>query len=735
MTLMKKYLTIISAALLFWACDDMRLQKPEELGSDADEYFIDAAGGSADISVYANMPGRVYAMESPSWLTLTPDSFEADATIRVDVKPNEGARRMATVVLETGARLDTVLVKQNGAYDEFLEITESSIVAYNAQGDSHARISTNVDPSAVSFRTVYLDSDAPDWITSVKMSGSEIVLSTVDNPDPKKVRRAVIEVAYTDGWNETVGGSLRITQANSSNKAGNVITFEELRALATSSRVVIDDDYTLEGYVVSDRNCGNAGDNIQTTSTTIDTTVCHKTAYMESLDGKYGVAVEFATMDDNVLDYGSRAVINLEGATLIMEDEPLRYTITGMTGSRVVSSQQVELSEIPSKVKSISELTDDDIYTRVTLRDCEFPVRKGSLTPVNEGYTHLFSAQRVTKFPTLIRDIDGSSMYVYTNITCPYRRNGIRMGYGSGSVTGIIVHEKYRSFVDKDGSDEDSCGNIGRYQIRHMSRADLDFQDDFKDGFSEMICEWRYLVQGNESDNSWNATYGSGTMNQSNPGSVQGVFNTHTYPVYDFSYLGPCGKSFTTNVNAFGIILEDGTDYGRDYSFDPQKGNLAANSTIALAWMASTWWNDSRKAPEYWLIHFSTKGISTDHLSMQMSMLNASQEGKSPVQWEAQWAQTATQATSWQKIADFVVPDVVLYSVTQPWQCAGFKPMDFALPLEMLDKDDVYIRLIPSNRKGNTTGGYLDTEYVNGTAGGSGKANNSMNYFAIRYNK
>lgn len=731
---MKKYFYIICAAFLLCACDDMRLQKPEELGTDSDEYIVEAEGGQALVNVYANMKGSASVEGSPSWLSLPVMEFDGDAILEVNVDQNNGARRMASVVLSTGVRLDTVLVKQKGEYQEFLDLTAASVVAYNGQGDTKAAISSNIDPSAISFKTVYLDADAPKWISNIRIEDGNVVLSTVDNPAEKKVRRAIVEISYVDGWNETLGGSLRITQADSRNMVGNEISFEKLRSLVSEGQAIIDDDYTLEGYVVSDRFSGNAGDNIQTTSTTIDTTICHRVVYFESPDARYGVELEFASAQDNILDMNSKAVINLEGATLRKETDPVRYTISGLTSTKVISTEEVDPSMIPAKALRMSQLTDDDIYTRVTLTDCEWPIRKGSLTPINEGYTFLFSAQRVTKFPTLLRDVEGSSMYIYTNTTCTYRRDGSRMGYGSGSITGVIVHEKYRSFVDADSSDEELCGNIGRYQIRHFSRDDFKFADKFADSFSEMICEWRYLVQGNE-DNTWNATYGSGWMDQSYPGSVQGVFNTHTYPMYDFSYLGRCGKNYTTNQTAFGIILEDGTDYGSTYSFDPQKGNLPANSTLALAWMASNWWNASRNAPEYWLIHFSTEGIITDHLSMQMSMLNASQESKSPVQWEAQWSESNSSIATWTKISDFVVPDVVLYTVTQPWQCAGFKPMDIPLPLEMLGKKDVYIRLIPANRKGNTTSGYLDTDYANGSAGSTGKPNSAMNYFAIRYNK
>ena len=85
-------------------------------------------------------------------------------------------------------------------------------------------------------------------------------------------------------------------------------------------------------------------------------------------------------------------------------------------------------ADIPVKEKYISELTDDDMYTYVTLKDCEFPVRQGSLTPIHDGYTLADNAHRMTKYPRLMRDIQGSSIYLYTNTTCPYRLVGTLIG-------------------------------------------------------------------------------------------------------------------------------------------------------------------------------------------------------------------------------------------------------------------------------------------------------------------
>ena len=83
-----------------------------------------------------------------------------------------------------------------------------------------------------------------------------------------------------------------------------------------------------------------------------------------------------------------------------------------------MSSTEGTASDLPVKEKYMRDLTDEDIYTYVTLKDCELPVRKGSLTPINEGYANAGGAHRCAKYATLMRDINGNSMYIYTNTTC-----------------------------------------------------------------------------------------------------------------------------------------------------------------------------------------------------------------------------------------------------------------------------------------------------------------------------
>ena len=140
-------------------------------------------------------------------------------------------------------------------------------------------------------------------------------------------------------------------------------------------------------------------------------------------------------------------------------------------------------------MKRYNELTDMDVYTWVTLADCELPVRKGSLTPINEGYARSTNANRETKYPMLVRDKNGDSFYMLTNTTCKYRRDGSMLPYGSGNISGVLVHETHDRFVWMGSKD---MGDIGRYQIRHLTREDIALEKDFENSFSALLTEYRY---------------------------------------------------------------------------------------------------------------------------------------------------------------------------------------------------------------------------------------------------
>ncbi len=736
----KTFLPLCAALALAASCnllDDAEYVGIDELGLRQSVVTVSEDEGTSSVRLYCNRHCDISAMDDCSWFKLLDSSAEADADIRFAYTYNDGYPRMARVLFATGTRRDTLCVRQSGLLEETFALQKTSSVVEEAGGDCIIPVILNSGDRTLDFTVKYLSGDG--WVESCALSEDNLVIRTAKN-ESGAVRRARVFVKWTDGWGESVTRTLQLTQAAASGELYTEKTFEEIRALAGDVTSDIVEPYSITGYVVGSKN-ENAGECYMEVMGYIDYDSNETTVYFESLDGKYGFRLITASPEENLFEENTKVTLLLQGATLTKSTEPERYDIGNISSAMMIAAETVDASEIPVKTLHMSGLKDSDIYTRVTLRDCEIPVRKGAFTPVNEGYTLLFGANKFAKYPTLLRDIEGSSLYMFTNMTCSYRRTGEALPGGSGTVSGIIVHEKYRPFNDNDAAEESECGNIGRYQIRHFSRADIALDQNFDNGFSALLTEYRYIKHPGEvnPEGRWYPTYGdNGWFSHSRTSYwyKQNGFCTHGWPSNDHSYLGPCGRNSKGNLNGFGIILEDGTNYGIEDSGTNTDGKGRSSGAEAkLAWTSTQWYQRTSGQYEAWIVNFSTKGISTGCISMQVSMMNIQQtngQPYSPRYWRAQWSFTGDmdRTGDWTDIGGvFTVPDIVYNDNTLLSQCTGHKQMNFELPLEILDKDDVYVRIFPANSKGSDGYGYDNVSFKPGTS------QNSMNYFAIRYNK
>ena len=732
--------TIASIALLaFVGCDKdyHEVFPPDELGMPEKEFYVSEAGEEIDIEFLANKQGTISLLNErdASWVNLGSTSFAKDGNLTVSVRANAGFKRRADILFTTETRIDTVSVFQHGEIEERFHISAGSMLVLNGKDELNTvDADINVPLSRITTEIRY--SGEEEWIHDCHLTSSKFTFKTTDNPDEDYIRRANIALSFVDGWRENQTAIIAVLQARADNQIGKVYSAAQLRSVATKEGYELPEESLIEGYIVSTTEGGNAGDQVvadifQGTGV-IDYSLTDRTSYLVSTDGKYGFRLIATDAEKNEFTRYSRICLNVAGAKVYRsEGSPVQYTIEGISSENIITSADGYLS-LPKKEKSISELTDDDINTLVTIKDCEIAMRKGPFTPINEGYGTMCGYNRVAKYPILIRDIKGGSMYMYTNMTCTYRRNGETLPYGSGNITGIVVHEDYTNF-EKDG-------NIGRYQLRHLVREDIDLKPDFNDNFSGIITEFRYAkfpdsaFDQTKLPNAILATKGNGEL-------------CHTYgEVSNFSpsyfYIGECGsKKKGKYAEGAGIELEDGgiyqpwVDNGTE-SAQNTDGKGWFKDNLKISWSNKNWWDSSNSRGYCWLVNFSTVGISSDKVSMQFAMYNNSQGAYSPRYWKAQYSLTTTDCSKssdsqWKDIGEFTVPDVAIWDYQNDWQSLGTRVYDFPLPTEILGKESVSIRLMPRNNKAakKSKTSYDDTSIKNGTG------YNTMDYFAVRYNK
>lgn len=399
----------------------------EELGAKENTYIVDTEAGVISVEVLSNKSYDLSFANTVDWATLKAFRMSGDGSFDVDYDANPGFPRMATIFIQGPGNADTVYLKQRGLTIPELKFPNQNIIVKGEGGMVEADIQTNIDFEEMAVAIEYTSEEGVEWISQMDIVDGKFVFEAQGNLSETKLRNARITLSYVDGWDQKIASTLYLTQANALNELGQKVSIPELYGMSGS---VIYDDIILEGYVVSDKGNPNIASNPQTTTTKIDYSVNEKTVYIESLDGRYGIKLVTSTKEDNIFARYSKVQVLLKGTTVNSEHTddivpgPARYKITGVTSAKVLTSVAGTADVLPKKEKTIAELTDEDIYTFVTLRQCELPIGAGSFTPLNEGYGSAYNQQRIDTYPQVVRDIHGNSLYMMVNLSCPWRRDG-----------------------------------------------------------------------------------------------------------------------------------------------------------------------------------------------------------------------------------------------------------------------------------------------------------------------
>lgn len=269
--------------------------------------------------------------------------------------------------------------------------------------------------------------------------------------------------------------------------AQEVLNIKQVQNLcAAGESKVITSKCIAEGIVVSDYRSPNMELNPNSTAAVVNTSVNDATAYLQQSDGLAGIKLVFDEAGENRLRQFDHVRINLEGCRITREADPSAVTVSGVTYMNILSADNGVAEDITLKQKSISELTDADLYTYVALKDVEFVFKEGGFTDVYEPYMQTLpslhqdfyaTSGRMDGWATLLRDNGGCGIYMLVNTLCPWRRN--LTPRGTGMVKGIVVHTPMRRYG----------GDMGRYSIRPLDDKDIVFNGKGKSPW-KMLSGW-----------------------------------------------------------------------------------------------------------------------------------------------------------------------------------------------------------------------------------------------------
>lgn len=318
------------------------------------------------------------------------------------------------------------------------------------------------------------------------------------------------------------------------------------------------------------------------------------------------------------------------------------------------------------------------------LEDVEFSIPFGGYVNYNEYYITGAGGPKFTaltqNYPASVRDINGDHAYMLTNFSVPYRSSSVPQG--SGALTGIVVSEK-----------NSNMGDIGRFQIRHLSESGIAMAKSRDNGFTGILAEWNFEKPADFVD-------GQTTLAPS-AGQKNAVF-------------------FKNNSTGFYGAYKEGEIYfveeyrGDKFTNSAKTANTYKNCAVSSSkWDTNTWW---------YVENVSTKGINGT-LSLQFS--SNSLQATGPAEFIVEWS---LDGKSWSPVEKGEYQVMGQCTSTNLWDnhLPGHKVYDFRLPSDLNDKDNIHIRLRLNS--------YVNVRGATVASFAAG-ATNRLAHLSLKYNK
>lgn len=681
-TYVQMALCVLMALLAIWGCKKQELVAfRTDLSLNARIVKLADSAATTRIQVYADQEWEV-AAKSSEWLKLDKTSGNGKSEFLATVTSNKGKLpRAVEIYVKAKGKTDTVFIQQRGLTPT-INIVDANMNAVAGAGKMKTVLITNIPFDVIKRDIDYKTQGQNDWIGDVSFDGNYMFVNVAASASPQP-RQAMLKLSYLDAMGTTAKDSILITQSPVGEYQNAVLKdFAYIKSLAAGT---VNEDIYLEGIVTVDKGNPNTAlnPNSATNKHVIDKTENAITAYVQSLDGKSGIRLRMKTAGDHIFSKNEKIKLWLKNTTITKTSNPATTTISNVPSLNVMEKVDSPTPLVAREVY-MKDLVDNDIYTYVKLKDVEISVSNGSYYNTNEGYV-----ARTDCYPTNIRDINGDSMYMLTNSDVPYRRNGVQVPRGSGTISGIIVYE----IMSRYG------GNIGKYAIRQMSQGDIQLNNDRSQGFSNVLVEWDRF----RNELQTGATLASNPLT---PSIGTGKLS-HT-DFADLIYTSAAGIYGATDYN--GLVQEPTTVKG-----------LIANGAFATRGL----WNTTKNRGGGFVIKVSTANI-TKQVSLQV-------EGQvaigAPREWSVEWStQGNMDAGTWNAVSDFTFQDVVDWTSTLLTQVSGFKVMNFNLPTAALGQNEVYIRIKAKNKNVGS-----NTSDVGGTFNASAAV--SIGHISLKYNK
>lgn len=707
----KKLLYLLSALCACASChsfNDAELIDVVEFATDKTELLVEDGGGMVGLKIFSNGTVSISTVgDEVDWVELSAREIHGDGELELAVRPNGGTIRMATLRLDFngGSSVLEIPLRQEGLPQYLACVNPYCIVDGRTESKQEFPLVTNVPSDRIRTSVEYIGL-YKDWISEVELAADGVsLLAAVNSKDV--CRRAKCILSYTDDWGRDAELALFITQSDCNGAVGKPTGVTLIKALGTADGFRIEDDFLLEGIVAGDCMSPNMALNPSVNQlddpVKADTTFARRVTYLEGEDGSWGIRLVFDQAADNTLRLGTRVSLNLYGVTVTREDSPERYTLSGISGWNICSSEPGV--GLPEKRRSLSSLTPEDLYTFVTLENMEFAFKRGTYadvmedyalrSPVNENVTS--KSSRLDGWASLLTDTSGAGIYAPVNMLCPWRRSGNGVPQGSGTVSGILVHEEMPRL-----------GDAGDYQIRVLDESGFDM------GESSGLKEYAYWINSAKNTSKYaakNSRYAYNKLRTVIPSNDlldedKTIANAEMICENTVIPASRTEDPYTT-ANYYNRLTADNMGVSSEYVG-------IGDITTARDWFQ---WTEEGEFAGYngFVFTFSTASVAASQWEFAFDFAGGYTSAATARSWPAHWCleYSIDGGDSWTLVKNPVTGKEYVHMRGLPWERAflngqwyqtasragmGFSQHSFVLPAEVAGQDEVRLKLRPYDR-------------------------------------
>lgn len=753
---MKKLLYLLAAGLVAAACEKgPEFVENNELGCEYPRVEVGTEAGTHTFNILCGGAGTVSLPAGSEWVSFVGKTereyaFSGDIVIPVQYETNGGEERSAVVRVVSGNRSIDLEIIQDAAVDKFFYFPQRNFLAAFESGSYSVPFVNDYD-APLGYSVSYDEEE--DWIEEPLpgILGNELVFSVRENLAQTR-RGAIITLTSEDAVGRPLLTRLYVSQMANGEVATIPVTVADVLSFGIEE---LDGDgcvrrnYVLKGRVLNDNSEGNGAANQNYSIILQDQTLSGRSVYLQSLEpdeyGRYcGIQVQFNNVEDNSTQRYDLLEINIKGLKFEAsgaedEDTPYHVILSGAGVVNIISTTPGTAADIPEIHRTIATLSDQDIYTYVTIDNCELAIRKGPFCPLDLRYQNICN-----KYPMVMRDNQGSMIYLVSNNNCAWARDGKGLPEGSGPVSGIIVHERCDNFEWDSELESQSTllgdyltdvGYIGRYQIRPITRDEIGISDNLDDASTKLVTEFRYY-NANYPDKMV-LTAQSDTLYPSWPPVENPIKNPEVngYLMYsngslatgqDWSHLGPVSGGRITDIPGTNGVFDA---LGRSIHWSP----LSYVNTCGIiqgangsSWHGGTWYNSASSLDSYyWEIAFSTEGLDASNapLVLNLGVSNAyGEDNGAPRYWmlayssdKVNWKTVTAGNYGAEEWVDYTVkgedytytiPDFPIISSQKQYNLPGNKNISINFPssADVWGKQTLYLHLYPAkNLSGDRT--------------------------------